>query len=149
MNFGGKILKLAIFRYCTLYKYIPIPFLLVIYIRKNNSPISLFICQFYRKGDLEFPNGKSFRNSRSIGRFYKNTRFSKGNFIPNLLNIGLLSMILTFVFCFHLEKTPQNTAFHTTLLVKDKNPDNTDLDVIGILLPHDGPNDNGWSPSKK
>ena len=104
MNFGGKILKLAIFRYCTLYKYIPIPFLLVIYIRKNNSPISLFMCQFYRKGDLEFPNGKSFEYSRPIGRFYGNTQFSTGDFKANILNIGLLDLIFTFVFCFHLKK---------------------------------------------
>ena len=111
MNFDGKILKLAIFRYCTLYKYIPIPFLLVIYIRKNNSPISLFMCQFYRKAELEFPNGKSFEYSRPIGRFYRNTQFSTGDFKANLLNIGLLGLIFTFVFWFHLEKTPQNTPF--------------------------------------
>ena len=49
MNFGGKILKLATFRYCILYKYNPIPYLLVIYIRKNNSPIQLFMYQIYRK----------------------------------------------------------------------------------------------------
>ena len=137
MNFGGKILKLATFRYCTLYKYIPIPFLLVIYIRKNNSPISLFMCQFYRKGDLEFPNGKSFEYSRPIGRFYGNTQFSTGDFKANLLNIGLLDLIFTFVFCFYLEKTPKNTAFHPQKekkahispplppYIKKKNPDNT------------------------
>ena len=49
MNFSEKILKLLVFRYCTLYKYNPIPFLLVIYIRKNNSPIQLFMYQIYRK----------------------------------------------------------------------------------------------------
>ena len=112
LKFGEKRLKLTNFRYCTLYKYNPIPFLFVIYIRKNNSPIPLFMYRTYRKVNLKFPNGKSFRNSRSIGRFYKNTRFSKGDFMPNLLNIGLLSVIFTFVFCSHLEKTPQNTGFH-------------------------------------
>ena len=112
LKFSENRLKFANFRYCILYKYNPIPYLLVIYIRKNNSPIHLFMCQFYRKANLKFPNGKSFRNSRAIGRFYRNTRFSKGNFSSNLLNIGLLGAIFTFVFFFHLEKTPQNTAFH-------------------------------------
>ena len=111
LKFGEKRLKLTNFRYCTLYKYNPIPFLFVIYIRKNNSPIPLFMYRTYRKVNLKFPNGKSFEYSRPIGRFYGNTQFSTGDFKANLLNIGLLDLIFTFVFWFHLEKTPQNTPF--------------------------------------
>ena len=69
MNFGGKILKFATFRYCTLYKYISIPFLLVIYIRKNNSPISLFMCQFYKKETLNFQMANPLNIHGQLGDF--------------------------------------------------------------------------------
>ena len=83
MKFGEKRLNLFIFLNCTLYKYNPIPFLFVIYIRIDNSPIILLLYQTCRKVYLKFPNGKSRGYSRSIGRFLGNKRFSEGDFSSN------------------------------------------------------------------
>lgn len=130
LNFGGKKLNLSLFLHCTLYKYNRIPFLLVIYIRKTNTPATLQSYRIYRKVSPIFPNGKSLGYSRPIGRFWENTRFSEGDFEGNSLNIGQLNAIFTFIFWFNLEKMPENREFHPKFTyyashVQNKNPGNT------------------------
>ena len=106
LKFRVQMIKLSAFRNCTLYKYIRIPFLIVVYIRKYCSPIHIQKHRYRMKVKHDFPNGKSRGYLRINGQFFANKRFSKGGFDDNSLNIGQLDVFFTFVFWFNLEKMP-------------------------------------------